>query len=241
MAKRLLIVLAIICLVLSACATSKASPIEDFSYQFINGETAIVGYHGSDLNIVVPSIINERPVTNIAHNDDSNDYEGDGFESYDLKSIVVPEGVTKIHFLAFNDCKNLETIKLPDSLKYVYTSRDDPTAPNRLFEDTRWYQEQPDGLLYIDNVLVGCKGDINEDTLVIKDGTKSILAYVFGQSINNVQINNVVIPNSVKYIGKNAFYSAGLSEITVPDGVVLGGNIGNHAIIKGNYTMEKSD
>ena len=36
-----------------------------------------------------------------------------------LKSIVIPEGVTKIESCAFDNCKNLESVVIPSSVKEI--------------------------------------------------------------------------------------------------------------------------
>lgn len=72
-----------------------------------NGE-AVVGYSGSASAIVIPSVINERPVMRI------------GLEAFKMNqtitSVIIPEGVTHIGDSAFMECSQLKTIKFPDTL-----------------------------------------------------------------------------------------------------------------------------
>lgn len=208
-------ILLILILTLSLCACGKsASPVEDFEYEFNDGTVTITGYIGTDLQIVVPDTIEQRPVTVIGEK---------AFSGYDMTSIVIPEGVTTIEEDAFSQCSMLENIKFPDSLKEIYDS-----SNNIGFNDTKWYDDQPEGLLYIDNILVDYKG--NSETmpteLTIKDGTKCIADSALKNSENLV---NVKIPNSVTYIGGYAFDNCpNLISVNIPNNVMY---IGRNAFL----------
>ncbi len=86
------------------------SPVEDFEYEFNDGEVEITGYIGSDLEIVVPSIIENRPVTEIGY---------EAFEGYDMKSIVIPDSVIEIDDRAFENCSNLSNIVFSENLELI--------------------------------------------------------------------------------------------------------------------------
>ena len=217
-----------------SCSMQKSSPIEDFLYELKDGEATIIGYIGTDLEIVIPSEIEGRPVTKIGYN--SDDKKG-AFKGYDMTSIVIPEGVEYINEYAFDSCKMLEKISLPDSFKGFYYGDDGTCSGISALDDTKWFNDQPDGVLYIDNIFLGIKGEpINLTTIEIKKGTTSIASNaLYGED----DITEVIVPNSVKYIGKRAFYNCDLlNEVTVPDGVVIGENAFNKTIINGKYKFE---
>ena len=96
--------------VLAACGTSKESPVEDFRYVMQDGEVYITGYIGSDLEIYIPSEINDRPVTTIAEA---------AFQGYDMTHITIPDSVTKIDGYAFKDCACLNSVEMSDQLKTI--------------------------------------------------------------------------------------------------------------------------
>ena len=201
--KKLFILILCLVLALSVCACSSkgssliASPIEDFEYEFEDGTAIITDYIGSDFDIVIPSVIENRPVVEIAD---------EAFEGYDLKSVVIPEGVTKIGNSAFNYCELLEKITVPDTLEYIGSNA---------FESTLWKENQPEGVLYINNVVVGYKGELPNE-IVIRNGTVSIVNSALLDmdddsmySINYDYYNDkgyktVHIPDSVKFIGEEA-------------------------------------
>lgn len=229
-----LILIIILCCSFSACSSPASSPIEDFEYELKDGEATIIGYTGTDLEIVVPDTIEGRPVIYIGYNEDE---KKGTFEGYDMTSVVIPDGVKFISEYAFKDCKMLENISLPDTLKGFYYNEKSkyPTSAISGLEYTKWYQNQSDGIMYIDNVCLGTKGDLNTNEVEIKNGTATILGYAFDHQDN---ITNVIIPNSVKYIGENAFQGCDLlKELNVPDGVVVDGRI-FEGIINGKIVQE---
>ena len=174
-----------------------ASPVEDFEYEFDDGTAIITGYIGSDFDIVIPSEIENRPVVEI---------DAEAFEGYDLKSVVIPQSVTIIDYGAFHSCDLLEKIIVPDTLEYL---------GKEAFGGTLWEEKQPEGVLYINNVVVGHKGELPNE-IEIKKGTVSIvnsalldsdedsMNYLNYDYDNDTGYKIIHIPDSVKFIGKEA-------------------------------------
>ena len=123
-------------------------------------------------------------------------------ECTSLTSINIPEGVTSIHQQAFYGCSNLKDINIPTSVNSIGAD---------VFHSTKWYKDQPDGLLYLDNWLVGKKGSVSND-VVIENGTIGIAGSVFYKYFP-ISVN---IPSSVTYISDDAFNDCwALGSITV--------------------------
>ena len=149
-----------------------------------------------------------------------------------LSSIQIPSGVTSIGSGAFSGCTSLSEIQIPNSVT---------SMGSRVFDNTDWYNNQPDGLIYIGKVLYQYKGTISNDTNIqIKDGTIVIGGSAFygctglssitipssaisiGDSAfrNCTSLNNIIIPNSVTSIEGGAFLGCtSLSNITIPKSV----------------------
>ena len=111
-----------------------------------------------------------------------------------LTSVNIPEGVTSIGYKAFYQCTSLSNIEIPDSVTSV---------GNDAFYNTPWYNNQPDGLVYLGKVAYAYKGTMPENTTIqIKEGMTTIQSYLFGYEKNLVEVE---IPDSVTSIGNDAF------------------------------------
>ena len=134
-----------------------------------------------------------------------------------LKSVIIPTTVTTIGLSAFHDCENLADVYIPKSVTIVEGSA---------FAYTKWFDNLPDGEIYINNTLYRYKGTAPENTqIVVKDGTTRIAGFTFWNQSNIVsvelpqtltviehsafeectQLNSVTIPYYVTFIGANAF------------------------------------
>ncbi len=119
MMKKLFVVILTLCLVFGVFACGEGTPNMELTAQEgepANGflwennysEITITGYVGSSNDIVIPSKINGKPVTQIKKD------AFDGFAA--MKSLVIP-GSVKIIDNAFSDCTGLKNITLSDGLE----------------------------------------------------------------------------------------------------------------------------
>ncbi len=122
-----------------------------------------------------------------------------------LTSIVMPDKVTNIGNKAFYNCSSLINITMPTNLEFI---------GNGCFDGTAWYNNFPDGIIYIENILYKYKGKDNmpkDSAINIKEGTKIISGEAFFQCY---YIQSITIPNTVKNIGDGAFMFCQFSNIT---------------------------
>ena len=107
-----------------------------------------------------------------------------------LKSVKLPDSLTELGKFAFFDCTSLTSVTIPAGVTHIPLGAFD--GCNKLTEVTL-----PDGLTGLDSyAFSGCK-----------------------------KLKQITIPEGVKFIGHNTFYDcSALAEITVPASVTLIGN-----------------
>lgn len=133
-----------------------------------------------------------------------------------LTSIIIPNGVNTIGAQAFLGCELLSDIKIPKSVTSV---------GERAFKDTPWYNNQPDGVIYVNNILHNYKGQMPENTaIVVKNGTATIGEHAFDAVNTNgstrYNLTSITIPNSVKHFGYYAFCRCDSLKITNYEGSI---------------------
>ena len=138
----------------------------------------------------------------------------------DAQTVTIPEevrgySVTSIANLAFYGCSGLTSVTIPNSVMSI---------AQFAFNNTGWYNDQPNGILYLDNWLIGYKGEKTSGDIAITEGTKGIADAAF---IGCSGLTSVTIPNSLTSIGDFAFEDcSGLTSVTIVNGVT---SIGSNA------------
>lgn len=151
--------------------------------------------------------------SNLTYVNIPNSVRSIGFSAFSgcssLTSITIPNSVKTIRESAFSHCKGLTTISFPDSITYI---------EGGAFYSTAWYSNQPDGIIYIGNVLYCYKGTMPNNTeVIVKNGTVSISSGAF---YNCTGLVSIEIPNSVTRIGPSAFFNCtSLKSIDIPNSI----------------------
>nr|WP_303930649.1 leucine-rich repeat protein [Ruminococcus bromii] len=122
---------------------------------------------------------------------------------------------------------NIVKVSVPNTVEYV---------SNWAFDNTTWYNNQSNGMVYVGKCAYKYKGKIPA-SVTIKKGTKSISIQAFydghacyygytGQQSsdnyekNSANLKSISIPDGLKYIGSGAFANCcNLNTITIPDSI----------------------
>ena len=145
-----------------------------------------------------------------------------------LTSIIIGNNLKSINSDAFYNCNSLTSVTVHcqhvghwfngfSTIKEVIIG-DEVTSIDVAFRNTTWYNNLPDGLIYIGKVAYTYKGTMPENTaIVLEDGTTGIAGYAFKDCKG---LASIEIPNSVTNIGSSAFSGCnGLTSITIPNSV----------------------
>ena len=174
----------------------------DFQYKIEDDNSCtITDYDGMASSLSIPSAINGHTVKQID--------TGALSDNRIITSVTIPNGVTTIGFSAFNGCIKLEKIKFSSNLD---------TVCENAFNNTKWFNNQSNGLVYVGKVAYKYKGDMPRDTkITVKSDTVSISESAFKDCAN---LTAILIPSSVKHIDKYAFYNCqGLTKLNFNDGI----------------------
>lgn len=177
--------------------TGKGGKI-DWLTPYIKRGLRITAYTGFDEGrIVVPAEIDGHPVVCIGEN---------AFKNVSASEICLPQSIVAILTNAFDSCRNLKEMKLPDNLAYL----GDYCFSNSGIASIVF----PDSLNY---VSVGCcLGCQNLTNVVLSAKTKTIYDSAF---LNCSRLRNIVLPQTLKEICKHSFSGTSLSVLVVPSSV----------------------
>ena len=166
---------------------------------FIFYQTALVGYVGSQSELVLPEDYNGKKymIGPSAFEDNTN-----------LTSVFIPASVTSIGDWAFSGCTGLASITIPNSVTSIgrtafhgCTGLTSITIPNSVTSIGDWAFSNCTRLA----------------SITIPNSVKTIGEWAFRDCKG---ITSIAIPNSVTSIGEYAFqYCTGLTSITIPNSV----------------------
>lgn len=161
-------------------------------------------------HVTVPSSLGGFPVVGIG------DYAFYGFysASYELESVTIPNGVTRIGKRAFSGCPNLTDVTIPASMAVV---------DNGAFSGCSNLKG-----VHISNLVNWC-----QITFVYSSNP---LRQAHELYLNGERVTRLAIPESVTAIGDDAFAGcSGLTEVAFPNSVT---NIGNSSFMDCSGLME---
>lgn len=187
----------------TAKVKGEVAPESDFEIEFIDdNENAveITWYNGNAKTLIIPSTIQGYPVVRITLN-----YRGEWREREALETLVIPEGVVSIG-KPKGTFSNLKIVVFPESLKFISRYAFEYAGIESI--------AFPKGLQIIgDSAFQNCKNLTNIDF-----SSATNLKVIGDSAFSGTAIKEVVLPESLKYIGEFAFSCENLSLdlITLP-------------------------
>jgi len=112
-----------------------------------------------------------------------------------LQTLDIPKSVTTIEKGAFKGCTSLYSIDIPDSIIKI---------GEEAFDNTKWYNDLPKGVAYLNTVLYKVKGEVLDSSLIIKEGT---ICIADGALKDTDTIIDLILPQSIRSIGKYVFWN----------------------------------
>ena len=214
------------------------TPSSEFIYkENDDGTITISKYTGSSTDVVVPSTIDGKNVTEI------------GAWCFQLNrtliSVTLPDSIVKIGSGAFVACSALTKVELPPHLAYIggsafeyCTNLSNIVLPNTLtYIGTRAFAEcSALKSVVLPSKLVDCGEEIFNgagiETVEFENGLEVIPVAAFA----NTQLKTVVLPSSIRILGASAFAGCNqLLSITLNDGLI---SVGNHSLAGASQLTE---
>ena len=137
----------------------------------------------------------------------------------DIASVTIGNNVEWIGEGAFWMCDYLNEVNLGSGIKRI---------GENAFDDTPYIENEEnyiDGFLCNGKYLLACNGDIGTN-IVIPEGIELIADFAIA-NCGTYTNHTVSFPESLKYIGKDAFVGTMLTDVTIPSTVL---EIGDYAI-----------
>lgn len=152
-------------------------------YAFDGESYVVIGYEGTNNEVLIPSTYNELPVVGIGEKAFLNNYA--------ITKVTISEGIVSIGTSAFSGCIELMDVLLPNSLTLI--GEEAFNSCSRLAQITIGAQTIGEA------AFSGCTGIKN---ITLLDTVVSIGGWVFW---GNSGLTSLFIPDSVSEIGKHAF------------------------------------
>lgn len=201
----------------------------DYEYVDIDGGIRITKYHGNDEVLTVPAEIDGKKVLELDNGHESDFIFYDFEREVNIKEITLPEGLTKIGYVAFahlpelkivripesvtslgdgafSDCPSLESVILPEGLTELNSTFDRCTSLSEI--------TVPESAEVLFNTFEGCT---NLTHIVIPENVREF-GYAFESCVNLKEVS--FLGTELEGISLGAFKGCtSLESIVIPDGV----------------------
>ena len=177
-----------------------------------DGTLTLIQYDAFDENVVIPSEYNGKKVTKIGENCFwiQNEYT-----DVKIKSVVLPNTIIEIGESAFSKCEELSSVNIPASVTIIGASpfKASYNVKVTMSENNQNYKIM-NNILYNKDGTVLIESMVNEGTVTIPNGVKTVGAYAFSETL----AEKIILPDSVTKVEECAFYKcSNLIDVTLPN------------------------
>lgn len=184
----------------------------DFDYFMRENDNIAIRYLGDEASVIVPSELDGYAVTELA---------AEAFiYKENLTAVTIPDSITLISNYAFIGSDNLKDIYYSGSEKQWNEISIDPDNNDPLFNATIHYNY--DGPFFTPTISDMTKSDVFYYRYSLEDGT----AEIYGCSVyepyedeTDVTMPSELDGHTVTTIGRSAFYSSAVKNLTIPETV----------------------
>ena len=192
-----------LCCILPGAVAEQSLKAGDYTYIIQHDGTAeIILYEGTETTLVVPQELNGTPVTAIG----PSAFQADDY----LAELVIKDGMVSLGDYAFRRCVNLTKVTLPATLTEVGMNPFEGCAAltDLIVDEGNPNLYLNDGVLFSreDSRLICYPMTKEYSAYTLPDGTRIIGASAF---YGNETLTQVVVFNTVRAIGRRAFYQCG--------------------------------
>ena len=155
-----------------------------------------------------------------------------------IESVVIPDTVTKIEENAYRDYDNLKSVTIPNSVTEICSDAFSSNYLKHLFIPASVRKIDPEAFSFCHNLVLEVAPDnptykmrgghlvTKKDNVLVIGNSKELIPNTVTEIgeraffCRSEELEEVVIPDSVKKIGKNAFCAcADLANVVIPDSV----------------------
>jgi hypothetical protein len=146
-----------------------------------------------------------------------------------VKSVKLPDGIKSLWDPFYNASKLTSITNIPAHLE---------DAVHCHIEGTPFLDNQPNGVVYFSDWAVYVKGKPSS-TLTFKEGTYGISSHIVR---NKISVTEVVLPQSLKVLGFEAFKKIGITKLEIPAGCTkIGINVASGCPYFTEYIVAESN
>ena len=165
--------------------SSGSTETVDFKYDIVDDHVEITKYTGNDVNVTIPSRIEDKPVTVIGKRAFT--------QSKDVETVIIPDSVTTIGDAVFTSCGKLKKVTIADSVTEI---------GGNVFSGCESLEELtlPDSVTVIGEKI--CYKCVSLKEVKLSENLTIIAKKAFSECS---ALENITIPDSVTSIESKAF------------------------------------